>query len=217
MKKLQLIGMKFGHLLVESEAETKRHPKGTIIQWNCICDCGNIRIVSTGKLTQGRQVSCGCYNREQVYKAISKAKTTHGLSKHRLYAVWNSMKHRCYNPKNSAYERYGGRGIYVCDRWKESFRNFLYDMEKFFQEGLTIERINNNGPYSPDNCKWIPLNDQTKNRRSTIYLELNGKKICLTDWADSLGISAKLIRERLNHGWSIEEALVSHKRINQFR
>lgn len=138
-------------------------------------------------------------------------KKTHGLSDHPLRMTWNQMRARCHATTNRAYPKYGGRGIYVCDRWREpegrGFLNFLVDMGPR-SDGMTLERVNNDGPYSPDNCRWATRREQANNTRQVRFLEFRGERKTMPDWARSIGIKPSTLKARLNdHGWSVERAL----------
>ena len=159
--KNNLIGQKFNRLTVIDEAPSKRKPSGSIaIYWKCRCECGNEKIIEAANLKNNHSISCGCYKKEKI-------STINGLSKQykMLYKIYYAMKRRCYNNKYISYANYGGRGIKVCDRWLESFENFLEDMKDTYQEGLSIDRINNDGNYEPSNCKWSTAKEQARNRR----------------------------------------------------
>jgi hypothetical protein len=134
-----------------------------------------------------------------------------GLRDHRLYRVWWSMKQRTVNPNSHKYAEYGARGIKVCDRWQEpngqGFRNFLEDMESSYKEGLSLERTDVNGDYSPENCTWATATQQVRNRRNTVQVEFRGVTRPLPEWCELLGLNYTTTYHRLNRGWSVERAL----------
>jgi hypothetical protein len=199
---LDIIGHKFGRLEVKGFVGIqKRHS-----YWSCVCDCGNIRRVRGSHLTNGNTKSCGCLKEEQ----IKKANTFHGQSGRSLttltYACWARMLQRCNNPKYIGYTNYGGRGIKVCERWHK-FENFFEDMGEC-PRGMTLDRKDNNGDYTPDNCRWATPTEQANNRRSNIWKEYKGEWKTIAQWARSLDIKYGTLYSRLNgYGWSIERAL----------
>jgi hypothetical protein len=153
-----LTGRRFSRLVaVKFHGNT---PSGA--KWECLCDCGNRKIVTRYQLRSGGTKSCGCLNRDKIVQRNFK----HGLTNAPEYPVWANMRQRCVNPKNKAYKYYGGRGIKYCERW-ESFSNFLADMGKR-PDGLTLERINTNGNYEPSNCKWATWSEQRKSQRKQL-------------------------------------------------
>jgi hypothetical protein len=159
MKRSELSGNKFGRLEVISFSCIQN---GNSL-WNCKCDCGKEKVVAACHLKSGHTSSCGCL----LSETTSSRSKTHGESvfaaNTKEYRIWNHMKTRCSNPRSNRFNRYGGRGITVCDRWKNSFENFLFDMGRC-PEGMSIDRIENNGNYEPDNCKWSTAKEQAANR-----------------------------------------------------
>jgi hypothetical protein len=135
--------------------------------------------------------------------------TTHGQSKNPMHNIWSMIKRRCLNPTYKEWHLYGGRGITVCDRWEESFKNFLDDMGER-PDGMQIDRINNNGPYSPENCRWATPKQNAINRRSARLITRNGITMSVTEWAENAGMDRRVVSQRLNkYKWDIEKALTT--------
>jgi len=190
-KFIDLTGQRFGRLVVVSKAENSNSGHA---RWNCICDCGVEAIVFGCNLRSGCTKSCGCLQREKT----SETNITHGMTKTPTHITWKSMKQRCTDHKYSCYENYGGRGIAVCGRWNK-FDNFYEDMGKR-PNGTSLERIDNNGNYCPENCCWATPKTQNRNTRRNRIIEYDGKSQCLSAWAEELEINYETLRKRLqNH------------------
>lgn len=158
-------------------------------EWSCLCDCGKTTFVPTGVLKAGRSKSCGCLRHEL------RARKTHGCSNNRTYITHQNMIQRCTNPEHPKYKDYGGRGIKVCARWGK-FSNFLEDMGDRPQ-GMTIERVDNDGDYAPSNCRWATDMEQSRNKRTNRRIEYNGETMILADWARRLNIEVSLLSRRI--------------------
>lgn len=207
-QRLDLTGKKFGRLTAISY---QMDANGRRCVWTCLCDCGNYTTAETVSLTHGIKTSCGCVKREMLVRRNS----VHGHSKERLYKVWKGMRGRCNNPHHSSYPRYGGRGIRVCDEWNdyEKFRawayNNGYDDTAGYQR-CTIDRIDVNKGYYPDNCRWVDVKAQANNNRANRIITFNGESKTAAQWAVETGIDAGVIYARLNQlGWSEEKALTT--------
>lgn len=204
-----LTGQHFGRLTVISLAPDYILPRGkAIIRWNCVCSCEKHTQVSVlaMSLKSGGTQSCGCLKRERV----AQSKITHGHTRgpkwSKTYGCYRSMIKRCTSPKHKAFSYYGGRGIRVCARWLESFENFLADMGEP-PEGMSIERIDNNGNYELGNCRWATRSEQAHNMRSNRNLTVDGETLCLSEWSRRSGVSNRTIRDRLKRGWDAKCAV----------
>lgn len=197
-KLIDLTGQKFGRLTVIERAENSQ--KHTA--WLCECDCGQKRVVQSDHLKSGHTKSCGCY------KADNLNWKTHEKSNTRLYEIMHTAKSRCYREKDKDFKLYGGRGITVCDEWLNDFQAF-YDwaMQNGYADNLTLDRIDNDKGYSPDNCRWVNIKTQQNNRRNNHYITYNGKTQTLQQWANELNLNRETILSRLNRGWSVKKAL----------
>lgn len=150
-------------------------------------------------------------NIEDIARASVNRIVTHGLTQHPLYHVWEGMKGRCYTKTSGAYHKYGALGIKVLEPWKSSFKSFYDDMSPAWRPGLSIERIDGKGHYCKDNCRWADAIEQNNNRSCSRFIEFNGKTLTVAQWSRILGFSKNCIAERLNDGWSIEDALTLPK------
>lgn len=210
-------GDRFGRLVVISgpirvASPTKSRPNRTVPKYQCRCDCGTVTSVGQFELASDNTRSCGCLRSEKASAGASARNLRHGLlatgtKRPPEYSVWRCIKRRCHDPANQDYPRYGGRGIVVCDRWRWSFVAFYRDMGQRPSRAHQIERVDNDGPYSPDNCRWATVKEQSVNRRTTVFLSHNGERLTQTEWAERTGIKASTICYRLKAGWSVADAL----------
>lgn len=188
----------------------KQRNKDQILKYhffNVICECGEKRTLRINRLTTGSTKSCGCLQREIVSK-IAKERRTHLKSDHKLYRVYHGMKSRCYYKKHDHFKRYGGRGIKICDEWLESFENFYkWAVKSGYKNDLTIDRINNDGDYSPDNCRWSTQSEQTRNTSRNVFLTYKNQTKTAVEWSEVLGVNESLITSRVRRGYSDQQAL----------
>ena len=193
----------FGRLTVigfSHRSESKR------IFWKCQCKCGNTANVNGANLRNGSTKSCGCLSADIKRDFIVKLRKTHGMTKTRTYKTWNGIIQRCLNSKNSSYHHYGGRGITVCNRWLK-FENFYVDMGDR-PDDMSIDRIDNDGNYEPDNCRWATQKEQTRNARSNRLILYNGETKTMVEWSETLGLSYATITNRVYKGLSVDEILM---------
>lgn len=195
-KLIDLTGQRFGRLsVVKFTGLDKNHQA----RWDCLCDCGNTTNASTNNLRFGKVQSCGC-SRQGI-------NSTHKQSGSRLHKIWAGMIQRTRNPNNPNYADYGGRGIGVYDLWL-TFEPFqIWALKSGYTDSLTIDRIDNNKGYSPDNCRWVDRKKQSRNRRSSHMLTYQGETKTLGEWAEQFGINRTTLARRLKLGWSVKDAL----------
>lgn len=197
---------KYGRLKIISLHHTRQYLyksgiKKTIEYYLCECECGKKAIIEKNRLKTGRTKSCGCLRKE----IISKIKGTHHLTKTRIFRIWDCMKTRCLNKNYTYFKHYGGRGITICDEWKNDFMSFYnWAINNGYKENLTIDRINNDGNYEPSNCRWVTMKEQNRNQSKNKFITYRGKTLCLTDWAKLIGIGKSSLKYRLNCGWSMD-------------
>lgn len=201
-----LAGKRFGKLAVIELVGTEN---GHAL-WRCRCDCGNEKITRTVLLTQGKVKSCGCLHNE----ALIERSRTHGESATPLYRVWATMRGRCMNPNHTSYKNYGARGISVCNEWDEyeSFRDWANS--NGYKKGLAIDRIDSNGNYTPENCRWITQAENNRNKRKMHVLTANGETHLLIDWAKITGTPRTTLYNRARLGWSDEEIVYGKRNDN---
>lgn len=194
MKKVKndLTGQRFGRLKVIGVDD--RNTRKTYFL--CECDCGTVKSIRSDGLLSGAVKSCGCLKREQ--DEINLDRTTHNMSSTRLYQIWQGMRGRCYNKHDPRYERYGGRGITVCDEWREFARFCEWSKKNGYQDNLTIDRINNDEGYRPDNCRWATNETQANNRESNIKITIGNSERTLTQWCEIFRVDYRTTLSRYN-------------------
>ena len=200
-----MVGRRYGRLIVQEKTERINRED----TWTCRCDCGNITTATTSALVTGHKKSCGCYKLER----ISQSHKTHGESEDPLYHKWEGIKQRCHNPSTKDYPRYGGRGIEVCQEWRDSFEAFRdWALANGYRDDLTIERKDTDGDYCPENCCWATQREQANNRRNNRIVEYKGERKTVAEWAECTGIGYETLRQRLNNGWDVERAMTTPQR-----
>lgn len=203
-KYVDLTGMTFGKLKVIEFAGGRKQSNGRNRgYWRCMCECGNETTVLCSSLLNGTTKSCGCFKRERSSKANKK----HGMNGSRLNWVWRAMRGRCLNSNSKDYKRYGGRGITICNEWDKFFEFYNWAMNSGYKDGLTLDRIDVNGNYCPENCRWVTRKKQANNIRRNIVLEYKGEVHTLSEWADIIGIPYRVLSHRYYRGWEIEDML----------
>lgn len=203
------IGMAKGNLAVVSVTRVGRG-------WLCLCkcSCGQVVFMQASRITGYRSRFASCNINGHRYNGTRVHGHTKRGNNSPTFNCWNSMIQRCHNPLNSSYDRYGGRGVVVCDRWK-LFINFLRDMG-IRPDGLTLGRINNDGNYEPSNCRWETRSQQARNRRSSHFIEHNGQRKTIAEWSEITGLSQKAIQQRASAGWASDKILTTPAMKNQY-
>jgi len=195
-----MIGQRFGHVVVKEAAGSSRQGR----LFNCLCDCGNEKIISRGYLRStdrdGVAASCGCM-------AGGLSNKTHGLTKSKVFRAWSAMCSRCSNPNVPEWKNYGGRGILVSKEWAASFMAFYRDMGEPPSAESELDRIDNNGNYQKGNCRWTTRKNNLRNRRVSRLITFKGQTLTLSEWAERLGINKTTLHNRLESGWPIDKAL----------
>lgn len=201
MVKIDLTGKRFGNLVVLYD--TGIRSKHGEIYWMCKCDCGNLTRVQGKHLRSGNIKSCGCKRFE--------ACKTHGQTNTRLYNIWCTMKARCIRKTSQKYNRYGGRGIKICDEWKNFEPFYNWSMSHGYNENLSIDRIDNNGNYEPSNCRWATAVQQANNTSENRIIEYKGEKMTISEASRKYNVSYKLLYKRIKRGWDINRAIETPK------
>ncbi len=198
-KLIKMTGKRFYKWLVIGYAGRDLHNKP---MWRCLCGCGKEGIISGGNLRNGHSKSCGCLK--------SKGGVARAGNSHPLNGIWRGMKSRCNSPNNKSYPRYGGRGIKVCERWGDIL-NFIKDMHPRTSLKHSIDRIDNDGDYTPENCRWATWEEQNRNSRSNVNITFGGKTMCRAEWSREVGISYKCLVYRLSR-WPLKKAMTQKVR-----
>lgn len=217
-KFIDLTGQKYNRLFVAERASDHVFPNGKKeARWKCICDCGNEVFVAASHLKSGHTKSCGCYALE-MSKCKEVKHRKHGLTfeagrkQTRLYRIWTQMKTRCYNRNDEHFKDYGGRGIAVCEEWRNNFKSFHeWAVANGYADNLTIDRINVNGNYEPSNCRWATTKEQSNNKRNTPILTFEGVARTLLEWAEITGIKYQTLFWRYKAGKTPAEILKGRK------
>lgn len=199
-QRMDLTGLRFGRLTaLERTVVFQGKPRTA---WVCMCDCGCEVTVVQDNLTSGRTRSCGCLAKE----LLSHRQKTHGESESRLYGIWLAMRRRCNLPTSTAYMDYGGRGINVCDAWNDSFEAFRdWANSSGYASDLTIDRVDVNGDYDPSNCRWVDVKTQSNNRRSCVWITIDGETHNLSQWCEIYNLPYKRIHNRYRNGWPVDK------------
>lgn len=181
------------------------------------CSCGHIKEIRSDHVKYGKTKSCGCLHKKLASKRtkiLHDSIRTHGMSKTSTYSTWSGMKDRCFNPKNKFFHYYGGRGIVVCDRWLD-FTNFFADMGEKPSKEYSVDRIDNDGNYCPENCRWATKAEQMSNRRINRRISFNGENLTVSEWGKKTGIPTQTIYQRLEIGCDVEKILSKERHINK--
>ena len=195
---IDLTGQRFKKLLViEFICRKNNHSL-----FKCKCDCGNETIVTSNNLRRNHTTSCGCLSVEKIIERS----TTHNLRKHPLYVSWIGMRNRCYYKNHNRFKNYGARGIQVFGEWRKDFNNFYnWAINNGWENGLSIDRIDNDKDYCPENCKFSTSKQQSRNRTSNVRLTINGETRILIEWAELLNIKYETLRRKIKKGCNLEE------------
>lgn len=196
-KRIDMAGMRYGMLTVVKEHSQYQTNCGcTKTRWECVCDCGATKVIEGSLMRAGQTRSCGCLRK----KVVSEQNTKHGLSNSRVYNIWRTMKARCIRKTCDRYKWYGGVGVSVCDEWGEFSAFYKWAIENGYGESLSIDRINLNVGYSPENCRWVDMKTQANNKSNNRRITYNGETHTLSEWAKITKINYSVMRSRVRSG-----------------
>lgn len=206
MKVIDLTGQRFGMLTVLERCGTSKDGQKVYL---CRCDCGNLKEIRSGNLRGGHTNSCGCLASKATARR-NRESAVHGGCGTRLYGIWIDMRQRCSYEKSINWHLYGGRGISVCDEWNESFEPFRdWALSNGYADGLQLDRIDNDGNYEPDNCRWSTRAEQGNNRRTCVYVTIDGVTKSVTEWCSETGVNRMVAYARIRRGWVPAEAVTT--------
>lgn len=199
-KAIDLTGKRFGKLTAISIDH--KSEESTRVYWKCVCECGGNRIVSNDHLRNGDITDCGCYRKHLSHW------NKHGMSDSRLYRIWSLMKGRCFNEKRKEYKNYGGRGISVCSEWLDAKTFIEWALKNGYEDNLTLDRIDNDKGYQPNNCRWVSRSDQSNNKRNNRLFTHAGETKTMAQWANDNNLPYYILKKRIDKlGWSFEKAI----------
>lgn len=196
-----LIGSRFGRLIISKEFSVINEHLRRINMLTCLCDCGTIKDINKVSVTSSRTKSCGCLSKEK----LSARRKVHGDREKREYGIWQHIKARCFNPNHRGYKDYGGRGITMCDRWKNSYLDFISDIGYSPSPRHSVDRVRNEGNYEPSNCIWRTQKEQANNTRGNVFIEHEGIVLSKSMWSDKIGIS----RAQMDYHYRVKKLSIS--------
>ena len=197
MNFIDLSGKRFGKITVLGRIKKENSKRTSFL---CQCDCGIKKVSQSEDLRRGKIKSCGCWKAQHI-KDVGHMNRKHGKTESRLYHIWRGSKERCQNKNSKDYKNYGGRGITICEEWIKDFQSFYeWAMSHGYRDDLTIDRIDVNGNYCPENCRWVDIKTQNQNKTNTVNITIKGKTKCLSEWERILGICRHTIKKRYKEG-----------------
>ena len=197
----EIVGKRYGKLVVLAIDTYKDKSNHKYLL--CQCDCGNQKKIAMNHIRSGASRSCGC----GVVESTIKRNTTHNGTHSRLFNIWNGIKRRCFNRNDSRFKYYGGRGITLAPEWEDFSAFQKWSFAHGYSDSLTIERIDVNGNYCPENCKWIPFEEQARNKTNNRRITINGETHLISEWCKAANVSTTQVYWRLRQGWNIQDAL----------
>lgn len=202
-KNQNIVGSQYSRLTVQKLA----YKKNRRLYYTCLCECGCKVDIRKDQLTRGITKSCGCLQKDIAKKTMAENMKKYGFSEHPLNKIFNGMKQRCYNEKDKGFRYYGKRGISICNEWLNDFKTFYnWAIENGYKRGLSIDRIDVSGNYTPNNCRFVSMKVQNTNKKNNLHIEYKGETKTLSEWCEKLNLKYSTTYMRLNRGWDIEKA-----------